>query len=321
MKIRLLFALLLVVCCLGAIYIYQPETVTRVPSTTTTTTTTNANANAAPPHPSSPDRLTEWTDIALRLGRENPRNGADWLAGNAPPDTRDLLLSALIGRWAADRPLDAAAWIQSRSDLPRESLVPALISTWSETNPQAAAAWLESQTPSEAVATGLMELANGWAAREPIGALRWAGHLPDPTFRNRATITVLSQWAQRDPLAASGAIPGLDGELQPEAAKQVSSAWFDRDPVAARQWVHSLENTSLRDPAIAGALETLTVQDPAKAIGLTEAIRDPERRRFARTRVVEAWMLQDRLEATSWITKSGLPNPEKEELLRLPRRE
>lgn len=240
-------------------------------------------------------------DLAEQIGKR----AADWpkdalpaavdtlFAGEDESPAATSLKVALLRRWAALSPADAAAWAAA---LPpgaaRRTAVDQAALVWSGTDAQAAWDWaagLESGDDRDAARLSLAyelaredptlafersaELAEGpdrnrliehavsnWALADPQAALARVREIDDPALRNAALGRLATSWAESDPRsAATLAVDAMDaGPDQERAVASIVQRWAQREPEGAGDWVATFPDGPVKE----NALEHIATQRP-----------------------------------------------------------
>jgi len=75
--------------------------------------------------------------------------------------------------------------------------------------------------------------------------------MPDGEARNRATLSVLSQWVRTEPDAAAAWVASFaEGKLRENAARDLVSNWAREDSTGAGQWLQTLPAGASREAAV-----------------------------------------------------------------------
>lgn len=182
------------------------------------------------------------------------------LAERDPPAA--LALGGALGGWAGDMLLSAAWEAWGRKDGPAAAAglkaMPELSASktsivnswpvyrvlvgWTQTDPRAAFAWAAADVPFASLGLARIPLRR-IAAANVAEALALVGQL-DETHQARALGTVLSVWAESDPLSAIAWLDDAAPQHKAAAIHDVLRAWADSDPQAAAAW---LDDAALED--------------------------------------------------------------------------
>lgn len=180
---------------------------------------------------------------------------------------RDERLRALH-RWAAQDPAAALAWANAQP--PGDDRSDALVAVCfgiAEKDParavQTAVTYgVDQQT------TGVMEnLVQQWAAADLRGAYAWAADQPAGEPRSALLARVAFIWSQSTPADAAKMVVEQipPGDTQTEAVMTVLHQWAMRDPSTALEWVRRFPESPLRARAITeleGILQTTAPGTP-----------------------------------------------------------
>jgi hypothetical protein len=183
-------------------------------------------------------------EVARVWGERDAPSAFDWSARLSDTEARRVALLPVVGAWAARAP-EAAA--QSVAGLPFEPWRRRLID----------------------------DVVTPWARQDPERALTWVKTLNEPSEREAAATTLLSELLPSTPVRAADWALALGGGAASPVVDKIVAAWVARDPAAALAWAsraareqgaaqagaHDTEGGQL----VAGALERWRQQDPQAA--------------------------------------------------------
>jgi hypothetical protein len=102
--------------------------------------------------------------------------------------------------------------------------------------------------------------------KDPTAAATYAASHLEGDAQEKATIAVVSAWAEKDPAQAArwvGLFP--EDSVREQAMEPLMNAWAGNDAVQADQWLESLLQTHSRDAAVNAFSSTVTPSSPAKS--------------------------------------------------------
>ncbi len=226
---------------------------------------------------------------------------------------------------------------------------------WARTDPKGAAEWFVENLPDNN-RWAMNQIVQEWARNDPDAALKWASALPEtsdqkgdlvgqvlgnlvrgnptaaveqfatltPQQQTNAAGNLASNWAFRDPAAASAWVMGLkDESVRNNAIGSVAGTWANRDPGGATRWLETLPAGPTRDTAVQSFSSNVARTDPEGALAWALTIGDPGKRDGALQGVVSNWAGKNREAATQWVqTTTAIPAESKaklEPMLKQPR--
>jgi hypothetical protein len=173
--------------------------------------------------PEDPDEAREWA-------RKNPHDALAWMLKAPAGDKRDTVAEMACARLAESDPARAVSLAEGYAG-GCSNLVENLVHQWAEQNEPAATAYAISKPPGEERDRLLSRVALTRSKENPMEAAKLVAEWISPgEVQNEAAISVLHQWALRDPNAA------LDW-----------AQMFSDDALRARA-LTEVENTSLKRP-------------------------------------------------------------------------
>ena len=145
--------------------------------------------------PDDPDELREWV-------RQNPAEALTWLRSAAAGKARDTVVETVCARVAESNPAEAVS-LAERYSGGRSNLLENLIQQWADQNELAARAYAINKPAGEERDRLLGRVAFTRSKENPAEAARLVVEWISPgQVQNEAAISVLHQWALRDPNAA-----------------------------------------------------------------------------------------------------------------------
>jgi len=169
-------------------------------------------------------------------------------------------VAALLGAQAKRDPGFVLEWLERRTaQAPGALLIgsPALQAV-AAFDPERTAAWVErfgqENSASEALHKMRHDVVFAWASRDPITALEWANHQPNPSD----WLGELNWGASIPPSQAAAVADWIRENPNIEGYGSLVRAWMRQDPRSAVDWVTQLPPGPLRHSAVASAAESLS---------------------------------------------------------------
>jgi hypothetical protein len=156
-----------------------------------------------------------------------------------------------IRKWARQNPEEALAWLPSANAGETRDIVAEIVcARMAESNPSEAVSLAESY--SGACSNLLENLVHQWAERDELAATAYAMQRPSGEERDRLLSRVAFTRSKENPLDAAKLVAEWisPGDVQNEAAMSVLHQWALRDPKAALAWAQLFREESLRDRAL-----------------------------------------------------------------------
>lgn len=168
--------------------------------------------------PEEPDELRDWA-------RERPDQALAWLPGAIADERRDAVVEMICARIAEYDPAQAVA-LAERYPTEGAHLLENLVHQWAEQNSTEAKAYALARPPGAGRDRLLSRVAYIEAKTNPADAAKLIAHFISPgEIQTEAALSVLHQWAQTDPGAASAwAAIFPSASLRHRAANEVAAA-------------------------------------------------------------------------------------------------
>jgi hypothetical protein len=145
--------------------------------------------------PADPDELREWA-------RQNPEKALAWMRSAAAGEAHDTVVEIVCARVAESNPAEAVA-LAERYAGGCSNLLENLVHQWADQNESAARAYAINKPPGEERDRLLSRVAFTRSKENPADAAKLVAEWISPgEVQNEAAISVLHQWALRDPDAA-----------------------------------------------------------------------------------------------------------------------
>lgn len=197
----------------------------------------------------------------------------EW-AATLPESERKTAVARIVGAWARQDPLAAAAFAAGAES--PASLLDAVVQSYAHVDPGGALDWLSAfdrhrGETHQALAT----LAKIWAARAPRAA---ADALVSRGYetREQAFVNIMQQWADRDPAAAAGWL-AKRGDPGAQLVEQIAPRWAQQDIDGALAWAHALSGEE-GDAASSALIRFTDVLSADQALRLARSIHDDSTR-------------------------------------------
>ncbi len=171
-----------------------------------------AVAGAPVEPPADPDELREWA-------RQHPEKALAWMRSAVAGEARDIVVEIVCARVAESNPAEALS-IADRYSGGCSNLLENLVQQWADQNEPAARAYALNKPPGEERDRLLGRVAFTRSKNNPADAAQ-----------------LVAEWIS-------------PGEVQNEAALSVLHQWALRDPDAALAWAQSFSNDNLRNRAL-----------------------------------------------------------------------
>jgi hypothetical protein len=145
--------------------------------------------------PQDPDELREWA-------RQNPEKALAWVRSAAAGEARDTVVEIVCARVAESNPAEAVL-LAERYAGGCSNLLESLVHQWADQNEPAARAYAMNKPPGEERDRLLSRVAFTRSKENPADAAQLVAEWISPgDVQNEAAISVLHQWALREPDAA-----------------------------------------------------------------------------------------------------------------------
>lgn len=268
--------------------------------------------------------------------------------GKVPPGGKQSAVYGMIAglRFAQDPP-KAIAWVNTLDARHANAIATEIGERWAERDPVTAAVFLKKVTPG-LVYDRMARIVNGsLKEKDPVAAAEWAATLPQSMESERTVQSAFGNLARYKPeevvrilqtmqpgvirdRAAQSAMDIL-GESKPsvgvevlmqytprfqqeDAAKRLTEGWSKHDMVGARAWIASLPAGKIKNGAVGGVVNTLSVTKPAEAVELSAQIANPNYRLYILRSLFVAWYATDPTAAKAALATLDFPADKRAEL-------
>jgi hypothetical protein len=171
--------------------------------------------------------------------------------------------------------------------------------------------------PTEFRAAWLCTVYNQWATYQPQAALAALEKIPDTAACLEARAGLFAGWSNSDPaLLVSYAQTLPTGDTRLQALNEGLSQWVQRDPVAASAWMDKFDPSPDLDAGAAAVAiaPALVAKKPDVAVSWAESITDPELRANTLLDLIQLWAQHDPNAARHYAATSPALRPETREL-------
>jgi putative heme degradation protein len=128
-------------------------------------------------------------------------------------------------------------------------------------------------------------------------------------------MSVISQWTQADPDAASKWAANFTGDSRKQALDAVVQNWARNDPQNSALWLAALPDDAAKQSAMQNYVSNTQWQYPDLAAQFATALTDEHQRDSAIQNVARNWLRTDPTAATTWLNNTSLPQNQKDQLL------
>jgi hypothetical protein len=222
-----------------------------------------------------------------------------------PDDARRVeYLQGVLREAVALSPRETADWAAGlRVANLRDVAVAFVLMTWGYRDAPAALAWAVDHPRADNDATRLFAAFEGFADRDPLGALRWMQRSElagDADALSRIAIFHAETSGRlSDVRAEIEKLP--EGNVRDLLTRQVMTVWAKQSPVAAANWLASTSTDANFRAGMGALVQTLVAHDPAFAAGLTQQFADGQIREQYLADVVYLWARRDLGGAATWL--------------------
>jgi hypothetical protein len=193
----------------------------------------------------------------------------------------------------------------------------ALVTAFAHSGNYETASQFAATGPAEFRAAWLCTVYNQWATYQPQNALAALGKITDSAASQEARAGLFAGWGSSDPaglVAYAQALPS--GEARLQALNEGLSQWVNRDPVAASAWMDKFDPSPDLDAGAAAVAvaPALIAKKPDVAASWAESITNPELRASTLLDLIRLWAEHDSAAARRYAATSPAIAPETREL-------
>jgi hypothetical protein len=193
------------------------------------------------------------TNLLAALVDVDPLAAAKFAETNEVAGTRDLILHRVAQLWAARDTSAALDWATGLGYArERDEILTDVFLQIAESAPAEAVRTYSRYVTDEKSHAGLEALAQRWAEKDFSSARDWVLSRHTGTQRDQLIARLAYVQSRTAPFEAATMVVGMipEGRMQTEAVMTVLHQWALRDPVAAEQWVENFPEGDLRTRAI-----------------------------------------------------------------------
>ncbi|MDQ3621384.1 MAG: hypothetical protein M3463_02705 [Verrucomicrobiota bacterium] len=183
-------------------------------------------------------------------------------------EKRDLLVNALLSRWAELDPAAATQYAFGLDENKRYYSRTTPLKLWAEKDFDAASAWVLALPPDARRNSALSGIASALARKDPAAAIRFLDqHLDSKASQGSSPFSaVLTEWAKKDFNAAAQYALGVqDRELRRNLVRSLSYSQ-SRDPQELLAWANGIDDRELRSQVTSSAISNWANRDPQAAL-------------------------------------------------------
>jgi hypothetical protein len=194
--------------------------------------------------------------IIRTIGNESPESAMRWWQDNQDSCDKTLALDELAIAFSKKDPELGVKYADQLDYKSQNQYLRSLGVSWG-------GKWLLSAIQesdyrsNKQMADGIIE---GWIFWDQSKALESIRLIPDATSRDQAELTAAGILVKKDPAAAAGLLKPLLKHATDDSQivlASVASSWLNRDPIAASHWIGGLEQGPLKDVAIQKLVENV----------------------------------------------------------------
>lgn len=255
---------------------------------------------------------------------ESPEEAIAWLDAQEDGNQKTIYNMRLFRGLATGDPDRATDYLVNKVDATdpmKPRYLDQIASEQWKRGPDTATAWAEALEDESLRGAAFEDLANRYTQEDPARAADWITARVDEPWAGDAVKEIADEWAEKDPAAAVEWAKTLPEEAQGGAMSAAFAEWTQADPVTASELLAGMEDSAVKDHAIAGFADQFSREDPAAAVTWAETIQNPQVRQDALTQAGQRWMRQDQEAAAAWLQASGLPEDVQVEISQPPARE
>ncbi len=238
------------------------------------------------------------------VGGSDIREWLSFLKDKEPSELIDTLSLRLIRRWTEANPQAAADWVIGDSpDHLRSDALDHVAVVWSAQSFGDVTDWARQLPEENLKASVMIKVAYELVRTEPLEALRLASEVPPDKGRDDFIEHALKQWATSAPDEAAGWATQLENSsLRQRAMASIASTWGETDPFAAATLaMNSITPGRTQDDTVVGIVQRWAQQSPDKAAAWVIAFPPGHLQDTATTELVKLWADQNIEEPGQWL--------------------
>jgi hypothetical protein len=251
------------------------------------------------------------------MAQQDPIAALSYVRNVADPASQNQLTLQVISQWGQSDPKAALAWAQqAMTDETLERAVVSLLGPLSQEDSATALGYLAQmpEGPERDAAVSQIALAN---QGNPQGDLTWILSLPNTATNRKLMLTVLNNWANNDPDAATAFAQTLPSS-DPNFGKMIMTVATNRfvaDPGAATAWAEALPEGSGREQALRTVATQYLATDPQQAWSVAVQLPAGNATNDVLMSVVNRWAAVNPAAAAAAIQGANLSDAQKQVLL------
>lgn len=221
-------------------------------------------------------------ELAWAWGDSDPSASLEWATQIPDESLRRTALTELGYEIARRDPKQSLRIATELIDGPaQEELLSHALRQWTILDDEAAFGWAVTDGSDYVNDRIISEVAVAMAEKTPEDALQLVLQDVSPgELQNRAAISVLQRWVQKEPAAAADWVAEFSADLLGKAAAwNLIDIWSEQNWEGPAQWLENLRNDPLRDTAISLLARKIGLIDTIAAKNWAEVIADASLRK------------------------------------------
>jgi len=203
--------------------------------------------------PDSQERNDLLQQAARAWLHSDPMAALEWVKEVGEASVKRIVIHQHIDNLlASNDPASAIVWLDRISEpIARDAFAGRAGEAWGRIEGQVAWQWATSLVGGETREIAIQSVLSSWAEQQPVEAATAAVNQLPSDEQSRGVLAVLLSWTQRDPAAAASWVSLFpESPLRETATQNVVGNWASRDVASARQWLEALPAGPSRDAAL-----------------------------------------------------------------------
>ncbi len=248
--------------------------------------------------------------VAKEWARQDPEGALTWAKG-----LREGLgggaMASIIGSVAVQDPQKAAGMISDlKSGDDKNRVIDSLAQGWGARAPEEAMKWAATLNGEERT-KALAKTLEGWAGNDPASAAAYVSQSATSGERDKLLAGVAGPWSRKEPDQAAAWLQSqAEGKGKEEATRQLMWTWTAAQPAQASTWLAQQPEGPSKDEGIITMAGQTFSTDPEAAVTWAATIGDADKRKTHLKRGVEGWLKKDEPAALRWLQSSSSLTPE-----------
>ncbi len=248
--------------------------------------------------------------------RADPAAALAWAQQLADPADRNIALESALRDLAMRDPARAITAVQESLTGPGvERILQFAFQILASKDPTQASQLLLAIPPGDVQTLSAMDVARALAMRDIPAALVWARTIPIDFTQWLALTSILSVWAQKDPMAAARYVVEMPAGPGVDYIAGQFAAVVALKPQDAILWAEALPSITARNAAFVTIASSWAQRSPVDAIRWAESLEGEPLRTNAMTGVHSLWRMLDPRAAQEWLAAAKLPSATKAKIL------